>query len=399
MFGLGGFSLEERFIHSFRYKNLLYSLLSMFLAILTAGVFLLGIYLLTNLTEQNEDVVPVIEESTTNNTILTNKDYQNYTTNVPVTANSISTGKGVWTIAAVIAVVVCFVSFSIYFSLFTKQFSKYLQEIVSGIDELSTGNFNISIPLRNDDELTQIAKNLNRMARDIKGIMESERKTEHKKNELITNVAHDLRTPLTSILGYLDIVATQPLTDEQKDKYIAIAYNKSKRLEKLIEDLFTYTKLEFGQVQLHRSDVDVVKMMEQLLEEFYPSFCENHLEYSFKTNESSIEVNADGDLLARAFANLISNAIRYGANGKNINVCIEGNAEKVSISVTNYGEIIPKKDLNLIFEKFFRVRNEEQGGTGLGLAITKNIVAMHGGIIRVRSDLNGTVFEITLDKR
>lgn len=105
--------------------------------------------------------------------------------------------------------------------------------------------------------------------------------------------------------------------------------------------------------------------------------------------------------MARAFANLISNAIRYGANGKNVNVIIHGKKEQVSISVINYGEIISKEHLSNIFEKFYRVdssRNEEQGGTGLGLAITKNIVVMHGGNIHVRSDLNGTEFEVVLKR-
>jgi len=273
--------------------------------------------------------------------------------------------------------------------------SSYLKEISKGIDELSIGNFDVRIPLRNDDEFTRIAQNLNRMAVEIKAIMEEERSTENKKNELITNVAHDLRTPLTSIIGYLDLVSKKDLPAEIKDKYIGIAFNKSIRLEKLIEDLFSYTKFEFGEVKFNKEEVDIVKMLYQLLDEFYPSFKENGLEYSFDVTVPSAIVGADGDYLARAFANLIGNAIKYGADGKNVNLRLDVKDKEVIVTITNYGEVIPKKDIAHIFEKFYRVeysRNEEHGGTGLGLAIARNIFELHGGQVTARSGLNGTVF-------
>jgi signal transduction histidine kinase len=293
-----------------------------------------------------------------------------------------------------------FLSFSIYFSLFTKKFSRYLNEITEGIKELSTGNFNAVIPLREEDEFTDIARQLNRMAKDIKDIMEKERSVENEKNELITNVAHDLRTPLTSIIGYLDIVSNKELQPDLREKYIGIAYSKSKRLEKLIDDLFMYTKFEFGQVALRLDQVDIIKLMEQLLDEFYPSFCDNGLEYELKVSAKHIMVEADGNLLARAFANLIGNAIKYGKNGKNINISLDTTQTQIIASIVNFGEIIPKKDIDKIFEKFYRVdssRNTELGGSGLGLAIAKNIITMHNGTIQVRSSLEGTVFAVTLN--
>lgn len=408
--------MEERFIHSFRFKNVLYSLLSMVLAICTVLVFLLFVYIIKTAVTR-EQAVPVTEESynSSNQTVLTNKDLLNSLASTPSGQPSTDNGSQIYMaksqsifdgvsagfigIVTVISLCIGFLSFALYFSIFTRKFSRYLVEISDGINELSTGNFNVSIPIREDDELTEIAMSLNRMANDIKAIIENERSVENKKNELITNVAHDLRTPLTSIIGYLGIVSSQELSAEKREKYIGIAYNKSKRLEKLIEDLFTYTKFEFGQVKLHLISVDIVKMMEQMLEEFYPSFCDNGLEYSFETNENGIHIEADGDLLARAFGNLIQNAIKYGAQGKNVNVIVTGHTDTVTISVINYGEVIPKKDLNNIFDKFYRVdnsRNEEHGGTGLGLAIAKNIINMHGGSIQVRSDLDGTVFEVEL---
>lgn len=397
--------MEEKFIRSFRFKNLLMSLMSMLLALLTVGIFLLSIYGIDKALTPKQSV-SVSSEEVYNSGALTNNhiykiepETQNANTIQP--ENSIATNKGYQITITVLGIFVGFFSFAVYFSIFTKKISYYLNEINSGIKELSTGNFNISIPLREDNEFTEIARNLNRMAKDIKSIMELERSTEYKKNELITNVAHDLRTPLTSIIGYLDIVSNHDLDKEERDRYIEIAYSKSKRLEKLIEDLFTYTKLEFGQVALHLSHVDMVKMMEQMLEEFYPSFCDNGLEYDFKSSQQQVFVEADGNLLARAFGNLIGNAIKYGKDGKNINIAIETEEMKVIISITNYGEIIPKKDIDKIFEKFYRVdssRNEERGGTGLGLAIAKNIISMHNGQISVRSTLEGTVFEVILNQ-
>jgi two-component system sensor histidine kinase VanS len=215
-------------------------------------------------------------------------------------------------------------------------------------------------------------------------------------------VAHDLRTPLTSIIGYLELVSDQnKLTPEVRRKYIEVAYNKSKRLEKLIEDLFAYTNYSFGQTTLEITEIDMVKFMNQLIDEFYPSFTENKLEYEFVTSVSSAEVLADGNLLARAFANLIGNAIKYGSDGKRIEISLHKENGKVIVAITNYGRLIPEDELDNIFERFYRVegsRSSETGGTGIGLAIVKSIIKMHEGTIHVKSDLNGTVFQVALDE-
>lgn len=335
-----------------------------------------------------------------NNSAANHSNFEGIKNNVsmlPVNSQEFSQTMLIFII--VVAVLTAVVLFVLYFLILTKKFSTYIEEIGAGINELSTGNFDTRIEIRNDDELTDIAQNLNKMAISIKDIIEIERKTENTKNELITNVAHDLRTPLTSIIGYLDLVSNNQLDEDTKSKYIDIAYNKSRRLEKLIDDLFAYTKFEFGEVKMHCGKVDIAKMLEQLLDEFYPSFIENELEYKFTTNEPSIILYADGDLLARAFANLIGNAIKYGISGKNIIICMQKNESHVQISVVNFGELIPKKDLTNIFNKFYRVdnsRNEGLGGTGLGLAIAKSIILLHKGNITAKSDFSGTVFEVNL---
>ena len=268
------------------------------------------------------------------------------------------------------------------------------------MQNISEGDFNTVLEVRGDDEFSTMADNLNQMARDLKELMEKEREAERTKNELITNVAHDLRTPLTSIIGYLELLSQKPdLPQEIRCKYIDIAFNKARRLEKLIEDLFGFTKLNYGKISMNVTQVDIVKLLEQLLEEFYPSFSEKNLYYELDTNVQSQKIMADADLIARLFDNLINNAIKYGAEGKKIIVKIRTDDEIVSISVVNYGYVIPEEELPLLFNKFYRVeqsRSTHTGGTGLGLAIAKNIVDMHGGTIDVKSDLDGTVFTVRL---
>jgi signal transduction histidine kinase len=313
--------------------------------------------------------------------------------------NSFDMSKAGWMFFAVFTIAIGIILFITYFLLLTKKFVTYIKEIAEGINEISLGNLDNRIEIKNEDEFALIADKLNQMADDIKRIMENERRSEYAKNELITSVAHDLRTPLTSIIGYLDLVSSKPLDEATRKKYVEIAYSKSKRLENLIEDLFTYTKFNFGEVKPSYTEVDMVKLIDQLLDEFYPSFTENQLEYEFKTSHFSAVIKADGDLLARAFANLISNAIKYGKAGKSIHLDLNKYENGVVVSITNYGEIIPKKDLELIFRRFYRVessRSSETGGSGLGLAIAHSIVEMHGGTIKAESETTGTVFTVTL---
>ena len=276
----------------------------------------------------------------------------------------------------------------------------YIAKISAAMRNISEGDLNTTVEVVGDDEFADMASNLNRMVEEIRELMDKERESERTKNELITNVAHDLRTPLTSIIGYLELLSGPVSLDaEMQKKYINITYTKAKRLQKLIEDLFGFTKLNYGKISMRVSKVDIVKLLSQLLEEFYPNFMEKNLAYELQSNVPAKVIMADGNLLARLFDNLINNAIKYGAEGKRILVKVHATDTIVTVSVTNYGYVIPKEELPLLFEKFYRVeqsRSTNTGGTGLGLAIAKNIVDMHGGTIGVTSDLSGTVFTVKL---
>ena len=290
--------------------------------------------------------------------------------------------------------------FTVTFLLLQEKSMRYISRISDAMQSISQGDLNITVDIEGDDEFSVMAASLNKMVGDLRSLMDKEREAERTKNELITNIAHDLRTPLTSIIGYLELLSGETKLDlEVQKKYIGIAYVKTKRLEKLIEDLFGFTKLNYGKISMHVSRVDVVKLLSQLLEEFYPSFVDKNLSYELQSNVPAQVISADGNLLARLFDNLINNAIKYGADGKRILVKVHGNEELVTIQVINYGYVIPEEELPLIFNKFYRVeqsRSTYTGGTGLGLAIAKNIVDMHGGTIDVSSDLTGTVFSVKL---
>lgn len=290
--------------------------------------------------------------------------------------------------------------FTVTFMIFQEKSLRYITKISDAMQNISEGDLNVTVEVEGDDEFSSMAANLNKMVEELKELMDKERESERTKNELITNVAHDLRTPLTSIIGYLELLSGDVKLDpELQKKYINIAYVKTKRLEKLIEDLFGFTKMNYGKLTMHVAQVDVVKLLSQLLEEFYPSFVDKNLSYELQSNVPAKVITADGNLLARLFDNLINNAIKYGADGKRIMVKLHADDEIVTVSVINYGYVIPADELPLIFNKFYRVeqsRSTNTGGTGLGLAISKNIVDMHGGTITVTSDLSGTVFTVKL---
>lgn len=397
--------MRNSIFKSFRFEIVLYSLLSLVYALLTEAVICFGIYIINYMVNGNADRHYNATQQNAGNNLIQNSDlYNRYGGSLETRLPSLEGGptKGMLAMVTVIAIAIGIILFMGYFLLLTRKFAIYIERIAGGITEISSGNFDTRITVDNDDEFAVIADKINQMGGDIRRIIENERKSENTKNQLITSVAHDLRTPLTSIIGYLDLVqGNNNILLDVKKHYVEIAYMKSKRLEKLIEDLFAYTKFSSGEVALESSEIDMIKFMEQLAEEFYPGFQESGLQYEFTTNVPSVFVYGDGNLLARAFANLIDNAIKYGKDGKSIQIDISAEKRAVVISIINYGKLIPERDLEAIFERFYRLeesRSGETGGTGLGLAIAKNIMEMHGGSIKAGSDHNGTVFYVTLPR-
>lgn len=287
-----------------------------------------------------------------------------------------------------------------YFVLISHGFVTYVREIISGVEKMKSGDFQEEIPVRGEDEFSEIAYSINEMCRNLSDTLEAQKAVEKTKDELITNVAHDLRTPLTSILGYLDLLSQGDfLTEDQKQKYLGIVSSKARQLETLVKDLFDYTRYDKDKVKIKKEILDLNLFMPQIVDEFYPSLVDHKLECRTEFYEGALNVEANGELLARAIGNLMSNAIKYGSEGKIIEVKTGRLDNRVFVAVINYGKLIPSEKLNKIFDKFYRVessRSLKTGGTGLGLAIAKNIVNLHDGNIWATSDEYGTRFQIEL---
>ena len=292
--------------------------------------------------------------------------------------------------------------FALYYLLISRKMVDGLRSISKSVEQMKEGNFDITLDLDGNDEVSVLGRSVLEMSDEIKAMMEKQKRLEQEKDDLITSVAHDLRTPLTSILGYLDLILyNQEISMEEKVKYLTIVNKKSLQLKKLIEELFDYTKYSKNQMIPKKIKLDITKFMEQIVEEFYPSFYENHIEVCTNFPTKSIFIDADGDLLARAIGNILNNAVKYGADGKQIIITMKEVKSQIKISIINFGQIIPKEDIDKIFDRFFRVeqsRSEKTGGTGLGLAIAKSIFELHEASVEVTSGEEGTEFLITFLK-
>ncbi|MBR2079644.1 MAG: HAMP domain-containing histidine kinase, partial [Clostridia bacterium] len=222
---------------------------------------------------------------------------------------------------------------------------------------------------------------------------------ESKKNDLVMYLAHDLKTPLTSVIGYLTLLEECPeLTQSQRAKFTGIALDKAYRLEQLITEFFEITRFNINTVQLQKNRIDLGMMMEQIADEFYPMLSEKDLQIDVDIPEK-ILMYADSDKLARVIDNLLKNAVNYSYEGSTILVGSRVRNGRVIIKFRNQCDEIPREKLEKIFDKFYRMdtsRSSETGGSGLGLAIAKQIVELHGGTIRASSNTDYTDFTVVL---
>ena len=220
-----------------------------------------------------------------------------------------------------------------------------------------------------------------------------------KKNNLMMYVAHDLKTPLTSVIGYLTLLTDEKdISEELKQKYLKIALSKAERLEDLTNEFFDITRYNIKDISLNKKEIDLSYLFDQLIEECYPMIESKKLKIEINKPDKLLFLG-DGEKLARSFENLIKNAINYSYENTTIYINIEQVGEKVNIKFKNKCDKIPKYKLDKIFEQFYRVdksRTTKTGGAGLGLAITKEIINLHGGDIKVRNDDEYIEFEINL---
>lgn len=311
------------------------------------------------------------------------------------------------------------ISFIVFVEIFFKLIDftiEYIRKLRRSIQQVTSGNYGVQCEVEYDDELGSLAANINVLSKTLlakekeseklkekeRAALDIERNAERQKNELITNVAHDLRTPLTTIVGYLELIKDDTaLSKEDVHKYSGIAYEKSIRLQEMMDDLFEFTKLDNADIKLNKSMINLSGLIMQMTDEFYPSFIDCNITPIVDLPEDNIYVQGDGQLLARVFDNLISNALKYGYHNTDLKIEVSGDEKYATVKVINHGDTIASEDIPLLFNKFYRTdssRNSKTGGTGLGLAITKNIVDLHHGDISVTSDDQITTFIVKFNR-
>ncbi len=291
-----------------------------------------------------------------------------------------------------------FIGFIIIFSITLMKSLSYIDALVSESKKLITKTDDkIILP----DELKEAEETMNQIKKEALFNEKLAKENEQKKNDLIVYLAHDLKTPLTSIIGYLSLLDEEKnLSNKQKNKFIKIALEKSNKLETLINELFEITKYNSETITLKKEKINLTLLINQVIDEFYPILKENKKKINFQT-QKDIFIKADSIQMARVFNNLIKNAINYSYENSPINIKIK-ETENLIITVSNKSKTLTKKQLDQLFEKFYRVdysRNTKLGGSGLGLAIAKEIIKLHNGNITVESENETTTFTITLPQK
>ena len=280
------------------------------------------------------------------------------------------------------------------FHMLLDTYKRYFDEVVTGIDKLMEERAAISL----SPELESVEHKLSDVKRTLAERADKAKRAEQQKNDLVVYLAHDIKTPLTSVIGYLSLLDETPdMPDEEKAKYIHTAWEKANRLRTLVNEFFEITRSHSESLPLQKTKVDLYYMIAQISDELYPQLnacgkiIENHV-------DEEISVYGDSDKLARVFNNILKNAITYSEDNSVIKVSARELSEWTVIQFENDGEI-PEDKLNVIFDKFCRLSNarlSETGGSGLGLAIAKNIIVLHGGQIKAESSNGRTAFIIEI---
>lgn len=248
-------------------------------------------------------------------------------------------------------------------------------------------------------ELQPISAELAALRARLASQEEEVRRSEQRRQELTAFLAHDLKTPLTSVIGYLTLLRDErQISEELRQKYVTISLGKAERLEDLINEFFEITRFNLSHFTLQYSKVNLTRLLEQLIFEFRPMFEEKQLQCALQAPADTM-LRCDADRMQRVFDNLLRNAVFYSFENSTIEIAVSQKDRQTSISFTNSGNTIPPEKLSRIFEQFYRLdtsRNSQNGGAGLGLAIAKEIVELHGGTISASSGDDVIQFDITI---
>lgn len=274
----------------------------------------------------------------------------------------------------------------------------YFNEVVSGSNEIVAGNFDYVIEEKGHGIIRTLAHNFNNIKNGFKRSMENQIKSERLKTELITNVSHDLKTPLTSIINYVDLLKNNELSEEEKEGYIEVLDRKAQRLKLLIEDLFEAAKMSSGAVELNREKVDIVAVLRQTLGEFDEKINSSSLIFRTNIPSDKIYLYLDGKKTWRVFENLINNVLKYSQPNTRVYIELVDTETSVRVTIKNIANYEMDFDVDEIFERFKRGdKSRTTEGSGLGLAIAKSIVELQNGIMSI--DLDGDLFKVIVEFR
>lgn len=272
----------------------------------------------------------------------------------------------------------------------------YMEEIAEASSMLVASN---NEDVRLSVELREIEDRMNQIKRIALQNERNARESEQRKNDLVVSLAHDIRTPLASVIGYLSLLQEAPdMPFEQRVKYTGITLDKALRLEQLVNEFFEITRFNLSVIVLNMGKINLPFMLGQIADEFYPMLSPNNKKALVNAPEN-LTLWGDADKLSRVFNNILKNAVAYSYDGSTIEITAFESGENTIIQFINSGDPIPKQKLETIFERFFRLdtaRSSQSGGAGLGLAIAKEIVNAHGGMIKAECEKDKTTFTVIL---
>lgn len=294
------------------------------------------------------------------------------------------------------------ISFILIFLLLVNRRLKYFKYIIKSVKKIDSLEFLSNLEEEGNDEFTELAKSINIMNARLQARLKKEKEIEDSKYELITSVSHDLKTPLTSIIGYLDLINNHRYEDENsRDEYISIVYHKSIRLKELVNELFEYTKLTSNDVKLELHRFNVSALINQLVGESIIDFNDKEIEVVLENPYKELYANIDVKLISRVFENLIKNAEKYSDSHSTFKIIVDSSEEYIIVHFINKCKGIKEIDVNKIFERFYRLdnaRSSESEGSGLGLTISKKIIELHQGYLNAEKDGENLLLKMKLYK-
>lgn len=303
-----------------------------------------------------------------------------------------------WSIWFFLAIVII-IELTVSINVAVKTYQQYeVRKVERQLEVIAAGKLDQKIDLEVNKKLQGIVNSINLLISNTNEHIEEQKRSEKSKDELITNVSHDIRTPLTSIIGYLGLIESQNYQDlDQILKYTHVAYKKSLEMQNLVNSLFEYANVQHATSKLNLTHFDMVQMLEQLSADFELEAKKRDIKINVESDPKTIMMNGDTEKLGRTFNNLITNAFKYGAGATDLYLRAKEKNNEVVVTIANNGRSIPKESLPNLFDRFYRVedsRSKKTGGTGLGLAIAKSMIEMHGGTITATSNEKLTSFTI-----